>query len=283
MKQIEVIKTVDELRSILKGYRLQGKTIGYLCTTGNLHDAHAKLADIAKEHSDIVVVSNIPDLTDGFIWEEHVFPNKSTENDARVLSSSGADILFAPSRFHIYPNGWNGHTSVDVPKVTGILCDVDRRPDYFKGVATAVIKLFNIVQPDVSVWGEKDYQQFAVIRKMVEDLSMPIKLISVPSIRYDDGLAYSSRNEKLSKSEIGVAHHLYDVMVTIRNRILSGIEPQEAVLGAKEYLAKFGIRYHYIEVREAATLALANKDSTDAIIFASAFLGPERLVDTLRV
>lgn len=280
---MKVIHTVKEMRAFVKSIKKEDKTIGCVITTGKLHEAHAFLVSVAKRHCDIVIVSNAGSASQVSGVEDFIKPNKSTERDRLVCEEAGADVLFAPSNAELYPEGPYDHTYVQVPGVSEGLCHVGREGIY-RGVATAVLKLFNIMQPDMSVFGEKDYQQFAVIRKMAIDLSLPVKVISAPVVRYSNGLAYASRNEDFNQEEIGKANSMFLAMDMVRKGIIAGeFDFATLIEQGKEFLMDRGLTPEYIEIREPLTLKTATPESKEMIIFAAAYLGPDRLVDTLRV
>lgn len=280
---MRVVHKIKELREVVAKARKEGKTIGYQITTGNLHKAHAYLAEVLREHSDFVVVSNMG-VANNLIFTKEAFrsPNPSTPDDEKILTPAQVDVLFAPPCAEVYPGGFRNLTEVHVPGVSEGLCNVGR-DNYFRYVASMVLKMFNIVQPDVAIFGEKDYQQFAVVRKMARDLSLPIRVISAPVIRYANGLAYASRNEALRSDERARAHYLFEAMDMVRKRIQAGEQDFEsAIEGAKAFLIERGLLPDYIQVREPETLAPATPESSSIIVFGAAYLGPDRLVDTLR-
>lgn len=281
---MDVIQSVDEIRSVVRAAKARGCTVGYIITTGELHEGHLHLVDHLKVHADFIIVSNVSYSKQlNFTMEYYNNTNPSTEHDRSVLEGNGVDVLFAPPPREIYPHGYRNHTTVVVPgEISEDLCNVGREGIYL-GVATFVLKHFNIIQPDVTMWGEKDYQQFAVCRKMVRDMMLPIQMLSAPVKRMDNGLAYASRNASLTEDELGRANMLYRAMSHVKTGIENGEEDFKKLASeARELLMDYGFLPDYIKVKVPDTLADAKPGDKEMIIFGSAYLGKDRLVDTLR-
>lgn len=206
---------------------------------------------------------------------------RTFEADQAQLTDAGCDILFAPTVSALYPNGLAAQTLVHVPDVGEGLCG-GSRPGHFDGVSTVVSMLFNLVQPDVACFGEKDYQQLAVIRKLVSDLHMPIEIIGVPIVRADDGLALSSRNGYLSASERAKAPMLYRTLCELRDALERGTPAEEVLQQGKTALYDAGFTPDYLELRDA-TLAPVGSSTRSAVLLAAAKLGPARLIDNISV
>ena len=197
---MQIITRIADLRAIVHGWRMAGESIAFVPTMGNLHAGHASLIGAAHLHGRRVVASVfVNPLQFGPNEDYHAYP-RTPEDDAALLEGQGVDVLFLPTVEEMYPLGSAGSTIVDVPDLSGILCGAFR-PGHFQGVATVVVKLLNLVQPDVGIFGEKDYQQLTIIRRSVEDLCLPVQIVGAPTVRADDGLALSSRNRYLSPEE----------------------------------------------------------------------------------
>lgn len=281
---MEIINTVADIRSAVKAAKMAGKRVGYIITTGELHEGHLHLVDHLKAHADYIIVSNLSYNKQLIFTREYYNSiNPSTEHDAKVLEGSGVDVLFASTSREIYPHGYKDHSMVIVPgEVSEGLCNVGREGIY-RGVASLVMKHFCIIQPDVTMWGEKDYQQFAVCRKMVRDFMMPIEMISAPVKRMENGLAYASRNAALEADELNRANTLYKVMESVKEGIEGGEEDFDKLIDAgNDMLVDNGFIPNYIKVCEPTSLRPATMEDREMIIFGSAYLGKDRLVDTLK-
>ena len=218
---MNTVKTLRELRSAVAHARNAGKRIGFVPTMGNLHSGHATLVTKAAQQADFVVASIfVNPLQFGAGEDLDKYP-RTLAADQETLLQAGCNLLFAPTVDEMYPGGTTGQTRVSVPQLSEGLCGASR-PGHFEGVATVVSKLFNMVQPDMAVFGQKDYQQLAVIRAMVHDLNMPIQIIGEPTVRAEDGLALSSRNGFLSPQERAIAPVLYRSLSQIAAAIKSG-------------------------------------------------------------
>lgn len=280
---MDVIFTINKLRQTIKAKKLEGKRIGFMITTGGLHIGHVKLLEILKQHCDYTVVSNL-NLSPFHASREHVImPNPTTEDDCRLMDGVGCDLFFAPPVIEVYPKSPGNQSFLTVPDVSENLCNIGRE-GYFRGIATACLKMFNIVQPDVTIFGEKDYQQYAVVRKMVNDLAIPVQVLSAPVVRLASGLAYASRNSVLTDDELERAPRMYQAMDAIRLAILRGESDYERLKQeAKDYMVTHGLKPDYVDIRHALNLEPANSNDGTLIVFAAAYLGGDRLVDTLRV
>jgi pantoate--beta-alanine ligase len=274
---------IKSLRSQIKAWRQQGLSIAFVPTMGNLHLGHFSLVEKAKTLADKVVVSI-------FVNPMQFGANEDLDNYPRTLSEDknglaelGTDMVFTPTVESIYPNGLTAQSYVDVPDISLGYCG-GKRPGHFKGVATVVTKLFNMVQPDFACFGEKDYQQLQVIRTMVRDLSMPIEIIGIATQREYSGLAMSSRNGYLSDSEKDTAKALYHTLTEAADKLKAGntdftlIEKQ-----AKATLQKQGLQPDYFAIANNNTLKPATLDDDNFVILAAAFLGSVRLIDNLQV
>src|SRR5512147_3326031 len=212
---------IDELRATVRKWRAAGDSIAFVPTMGNLHAGHASLIGAAHLHGRRVVASVFVNPLQFGPNEDFAAYPRTPEDDSALLSELGADVLFLPTVEEMYPKGTTGSTIVDVPELSHILCGAFR-PGHFEGVATVVVKLLNLVQPDVAIFGEKDYQQLTIIRVSVEDLCLPVKIIGAPTVRAEDGLALSSRNRYLNEEERTRAPQLYRALNRARSRLESG-------------------------------------------------------------
>lgn len=277
------LETINEVQQLLAGWRAKGERIAFVPTMGNLHEGHLSLVAKARELADRVVVSIFVNPLQFAQGEDlEAYPHTPREDSDR-LQQAGVDLLFRPQEAEVYPDGREGLTFVEVPGVSEVLCGASR-PGHFRGVATVVAKLFNIVQPDVACFGEKDYQQLTVLRRMTSELNFPVAIVGVPTERAADGLALSSRNGYLTTEERRIAPQLYQNLQTLAERIRSGetawgqLEQQCA-----ERLAAAGLRPDYISIRRAADLALPAEGEKKLVILAAAFLGRARLIDNLLI
>ncbi|MDQ0742399.1 pantoate--beta-alanine ligase [Pseudomonas sp. W4I3] len=280
---MNTVKTLRELRSAVTHARNAGKRIGFVPTMGNLHNGHATLVSKAAQQSDFVVTSIfVNPLQFGAGEDLDKYP-RTLAADQEMLLQAGCNLLFAPTVEEMYPDGMTGQTRVSVPQLSEGLCGASR-PGHFEGVATVVSKLFNMVQPDMAVFGQKDYQQLAVIRAMVHDLNMPIQIIGEPTVRAADGLALSSRNGYLSEEQRAIAPVLYRSLSQIAAAIKSG-ESDFARLRAEhiQQIEAAGLRMDYLEVRQGVHLRPATPEDRDIVILVAAYLGATRLIDNLHL
>lgn len=281
---MQVADSIDSIRNGLKPLRQQGQTIAFVPTMGNLHDGHLSLVDIAKQHADVVVVSiYVNPMQFGPNEDFDAYP-RTLQDDLDKLAKIGVDWVFTPTDKVIYPNGRELQTFVEVPELTHILCGKNR-PGHFNGVTTVVNKLFNIVQPDFAVFGEKDYQQLQVIKKMVDDLNLPVTIIPAPIAREDNGLARSSRNQYLTSDERQSAALLNQVLQWCAMELAQQQDYRQLEQDAIAMLAQQGFNVDYFEIRHADGLALAESDDgiKELMILAAAFYGKPRLLDNLQV
>lgn len=275
---MHIFHTITELRS----WRKQVKRVALVPTMGNLHAGHLALVRTAKAHADAVVVSIFVNRIQFGVGEDFELYPRTLAEDVEKLTEAGADVVFAPSETELYPNGTQQYF-VEPPAIQNELCGRSR-PGHFRGVATIVTKLFNIVQPDVACFGKKDYQQLAVIKGMVQDLNMDIDIIPVEIERADTGLALSSRNGYLTIEQREQAAQLSSQLRTMAEAMRRG-NRQFAALenSAATYLQQHGWQVDYIEVRHAQTLTKAQISDKNLVIVAAAILGTTRLIDNLEV
>lgn len=280
---MNTVKTVRELRAAVARARGEGKRIAFVPTMGNLHSGHVALVTKAAQRADFVVASIfVNPLQFGAGEDLDKYP-RTLAADQEKLLQAGCHLLFAPSVEEMYPDGMTGQTRVSVPQLSEGLCGASR-PGHFEGVATVVSKLFNMVQPDLAVFGQKDFQQLAVIRALVHDLNMPIQIIGEPTVRAEDGLALSSRNGFLSPEQRAVAPVVYRSLSLIAEAIRQGQRDFPALIGEQlKQLEAAGLRPDYLEIRHAKTLRPALSEDRNLVILVAAFLGTTRLIDNLHL
>ncbi|MCI0653740.1 MAG: pantoate--beta-alanine ligase [Methylococcaceae bacterium] len=274
---MDVIETIDTLRLRLAEWRAASERIVLVPTMGNLHDGHLKLVEEASRNGQRVVVSIFVNPAQFGAGEDFLAYPRTLDEDIRRLRESPVDLLFAPANEEVYPVG--SLTCVTVPELSDLLCG-EFRPGHFTGVATVVLKLFNMVRPDVAVFGEKDFQQLLIIRRMVADLNVPVVVKSVETVREPDGLAMSSRNRYLSEEQRKLAPNLYAVLREAAGQILAGIgsfDELERRQTAK--LRASGFRPDYFSIRKASDLRPARALDRELVILAAAWLGKARLID----
>ncbi|AFL72184.1 pantoate--beta-alanine ligase [Thiocystis violascens] len=276
------IEPLENLRARVAGWRAAGERVAFVPTMGNLHQGHLTLAREARSRAERVVVSIfVNPLQFGAGEDLDAYP-RTLEEDRRLLDGTGCDLLFTPTASVVYPRGQSGQTRVEVPGLSDILCGATR-PGHFVGVATVVCKLFNMVQPDVALFGEKDFQQLLVIRRMVEDLNLPVEIVGVPTVREPDGLAMSSRNGYLSPDERALAPALYRSLTQAGQLLRQGIAVDEVERTAVAALRESGLTPDYVTVRRADDLDPVTGDDANVVVLGAAYLGRARLIDNLRV
>ncbi|ECH9471484.1 pantoate--beta-alanine ligase [Salmonella enterica subsp. enterica] len=278
-----IIETLPLLRQHIRRLRQEGKRVALVPTMGNLHDGHMKLVDEAKARADMVIVSIFVNPMQFDRPDDLVRYPRTLQEDCEKLNKRKVDYVFAPAVEEIYPQGLEGQTYVDVPGLSTML-EGASRPGHFRGVSTIVSKLFNLIQPDIACFGEKDFQQLALIRKMVADMSYDIEIVGVPIIRAKDGLALSSRNSYLTAEQRKIAPGLHNVMNSIAEKLIAGNrELQEIIAIAEQELNEKGFRADDIQIRDADTLQELTETSKRAVILAAAWLGQARLIDNQSV
>lgn len=274
-----IIETPPLLRQQIRRLRMEGKRVALVPTMGNLHDGHMKLVDEAKARADVVVVSIFVNPMQFDRPEDLARYPRTLQEDCEKLNKRKVDLVFAPSVKEIYPNGTETHTYVDVPGLSTML-EGASRPGHFRGVSTIVSKLFNLVQPDIACFGEKDFQQLALIRKMVADMGFDIEIVGVPIMRAKDGLALSSRNGYLTAEQRKIAPGLYKVLSSIADKLQAGERDLDEIITiAGQELNEKGFRADDIQIRDADTLLEVSENSKRAVILVAAWLGDARLID----
>ena len=279
---MQIDTTIQDIRSRVRQWQAAGERVALVPTMGNLHEGHLRLVDRARELADRVVVSIFVNPIQFGPGEDLDSYPRTESQDADKLRERGADLLFLPDEAELYPNGREGLTLVHVPGLTEELCGASR-PGHFDGVTTVVAKLFHIVGPDVAVFGRKDYQQLAVIRRMVSDLDFPAAIEGAPTVREADGLAMSSRNAYLDADQRRRAPRLYETLQAAARQLEQGREPAGVENDALQALEAAGFEPEYVSVRRAHDLSPAGADDRQLVILAAARLGKARLIDNLEV
>ncbi|CAM5477433.1 pantoate--beta-alanine ligase [Rhodanobacter lindaniclasticus] len=278
---MQTVQDAPALRAAIRGWRDKGQTVGFVPTMGNLHAGHQSLVRLARARADRVVASVFVNPTQFGPNEDFERYPRTLVHDQAALADEGCDLLFAPEVATIYPYGAEHSVSVQVPQITATL-EGAHRPGHFDGVATVVCKLFNLVNPDLAVFGQKDFQQLKVIERMVRDLSLSVKVLAAPILRADDGLALSSRNQYLSTEERARAPLIHDTLLKMRELLEQGHpwHALEQVAGAR--LVRAGFVPDYAAIRRAEDLAEPEDGQRDGLIaLIAARLGSTRLIDNL--
>jgi len=280
---MQSITEIKSLRSQIKAWRQAGLSVALVPTMGNLHQGHFSLVEKAKNMADKVVVSIFVNPMQFGVNEDLDNYPRTLIADKQGLAELGTDIVFTPSVEAIYPNGLDAQSFVDVPNISMGYCG-GSRPGHFRGVATVVTKLFNLVQPDYACFGEKDYQQLQVIKTMAHDLSIPVEIIGVATSREVSGLAMSSRNGYLSEAQKETATVLFKTLNWSAEQLNSGQRDFDDICRqAKQQLEQAGLKIDYFEIAQRDTLKKATLNDSQLVILAAAFLGPVRLIDNLLV
>jgi len=277
---MQTLTTVAELRANVRAWKHGGLRVGFVPTMGNLHAGHFSLIELAKRHADRVVASVFVNPTQFGPDEDFARYPRTLDADAAGLVDHGCDVLFAPTVREMYPDGVGNAVQVRVPGITAIL-DGAHRPGHFDGVATVVARLFNMVQPDAAVFGQKDYQQLQVIRQLVRDLAFPIAIIAAPTSRADDGLALSSRNQYLSPAERALAPEIHRTLVAMRDAVHGGQPLASVEAEATSRLADLGFAVDYAAILRNDLATPVAGDRTGLVALVAARLGTTRLIDNL--
>jgi len=273
-----------EVSALVRQWQREGERIGFVPTMGNLHAGHLRLIKTAQKTTDRVVVSIYVNPLQFGPQEDFANYPRSLEKDLQKLEHLKIDLVFTPDDENMYPEGNEKCSFVEVPAPLTEGLEGAHRQHHFRGVATVVTKLFNIVCPDVAVFGEKDFQQLLVIQQLVKDLNLPIEIIGEPTIREGDGLALSSRNQYLSKQQRLIAPKLYEILSETRERILmQNMDLTDLEQAAIMQLEQHGFTPDYVAIRDANTLRETDNPTNLLVILAAARLGQTRLIDNLRV
>ncbi len=278
---METVRTIAELRQHVRAWRKNDESVGLVPTMGGLHAGHLSLVSHSKAHAKHTIATLFVNPSQFAPHEDFATYPRTEEADQRMLAEAGTDLLFAPNVSEIYPDGHS--TRVNVQGLSQIL-EGEFRPDFFSGVATVVAKLLLQALPDVAVFGEKDYQQLCVIKTMARDLDIPVNIIGAETIREDDGLAMSSRNQYLTAEERKIAPVLYAAITQVAARVRKGESPASQRTWAEAKLTKAGFgAVDYVAVRDAQTLGPVRDASRPARVLAAAYLGRARLIDNVAV
>jgi len=277
-----IAKTIPTLRRAVANLRSAGEQIALVPTMGALHDGHLTLVRQARKRAGKVVVSIFVNPTQFAPHEDFATYPRTLPDDVRALADVGVDLVWAPTPAIMYPDGFSTRIAPAGPALAGL--EDKFRPHFFGGVATVVSKLFIQCQPDIAVFGEKDYQQLQVVTRMAADLDLPVKVVGIPTVREKDGLAMSSRNAYLSASERATAPTLHRVLSACAREIRAGTSIKSALKAATNEIAKAGFQVDYLEARHAATLApVATLDEGPARLLVAARIGKTRLIDNIKV
>ena len=279
---METVTTIAAVRERVRAWHAAGLRVAFVPTMGNLHAGHMSLIEAAREHGERFVASIFVNPMQFGPNEDFAHYPRTPREDERMLAAAGCDLMFMPDVVEIYPNGPENAARVEVPVLSHIL-DGEFRPGHFQGVATVVTKLLNIVEPDAAIFGEKDFQQLTVIRRMVADLCMPVRIIGAATVRESDGLAMSSRNQYLTASERAVAPVIHRQLQEARTRLLAGAAERDVESRALTALQAAGLRPDYFVVRDARDLQPALPHTRELVVLVAARLGKARLIDNLRV
>lgn len=280
---MQIISEVAPLRDHVGQWQKAAKRIAFVPTMGNLHQGHLTLVRKAREQGDVVVVSIFVNPMQFDRADDLANYPRTLDDDLTKLREEGVDLVFTPSADTLYPHGLEAHTAVEVPKLSSML-EGASRPGHFRGVATVVTKLFNLVQPNVACFGEKDFQQLAIIRKMVTDMAMPIDIIGVPTVRESDGLAMSSRNNNLTVDERQRAPVLAKTMRWMSAQMRNGRRDLDDLIeDAHDQLRAAGLQPDEFYIRDSDSLGTITDNSRQAVILVAAYLGTTRLIDNFMV
>jgi pantoate--beta-alanine ligase len=280
---METVTTIAAVRERVRRWHAEGHRVAFVPTMGNLHAGHVSLIETARRHGERFVASIFVNPMQFGPNEDFAHYPRTPAQDARMLAEAGCDLMFMPDVLEIYPNGSQRATRVEVPGLSDILCG-EFRPGHFEGVATVVAKLFHIVEPDVAVFGEKDFQQLTIIRRMVADLCMPVTLVGAPTVREPDGLAMSSRNQYLTDEERRKAPLIHQTLRAAVDRLRAGVRDFADIERAgTRALESAGFRPDYFAVRRADDLGSPEADTRHLVVLTAARLGRARLIDNLRL
>ncbi|MCX7042146.1 MAG: pantoate--beta-alanine ligase [Gammaproteobacteria bacterium] len=277
---MQSFSTIGQMREQVGQWRRDGLRIGFVPTMGNLHAGHFALVELAREHSDKVIASIFVNPTQFGPNEDYGRYPRTPDTDIAGLAGKGCDALFLPSVDEMYPFGTIGCVQMHVPGITDILCGA-HRPGHFNGVAQVVSRLFNMVQPDVAVFGRKDYQQLQVIRYMTEEMSFPVRIVAAPTLREPDGLAMSSRNQYLQGDERQVATTVYRTLRAMRDAAATGRPLRDIEDDASQALHSAGFTVDYAEIRRSDLTRPKLPGEPGLVALIAARLGRTRLIDNL--
>jgi pantoate--beta-alanine ligase len=281
-ESMTTVTTIAEVRAHVARWHEAHERVVFVPTMGNLHAGHMSLLAAARKHGKRFVASIFVNPMQFGPNEDFAHYPRTPTQDAKMLNEAGCDLMFSPDVGEIYPNGANNATRIEVPGISNILCG-EFRPGHFEGVATIVAKLFHIVDPDVAIFGEKDFQQLTVIRRMVADLCLRVEVVGAPTVRESDGLAMSSRNQYLDEQQRRLAPSIYRQLQQAVEALKSGVRDFARIEGTgRAALDGAGFRTDYFSVRDARTLAPASPDTRHFVVLTAVRLGKARLIDNLQ-
>lgn len=280
---METLSTIAAVRERVRRWRREGRRIAFVPTMGNLHAGHLSLMEAARRHGERFVASIFVNPMQFGPNEDFAHYPRTPTQDEKMLADAGCHLMFMPDVAEIYPNGSEHGTRVEMPELSNILCG-EFRPGHFEGVTTVVAKLFHVVEPDVAIFGEKDFQQLTIIRRMVADLCMSVQIVPAPTVRDKDGLAMSSRNQYLTEEERTRAPTIYRTLLAAVNRLKAGDSDFAGIERfAIEALVAEGFRPDYFAVRRADDLGAPHPDTRRLVVLTAARLGRARLIDNLQL
>ncbi len=280
---MDTVTTISAVREQVRRWRNEGRRVAFVPTMGNLHAGHMSLIEAARSHGDRFVSSIFVNPMQFGPNEDYAHYPRTPQQDERMLAEAGCNLMFMPDVAEIYPNGAERATRVDVPSLSRVL-DGEFRPGHFEGVSTIVATLLHIVEPDVAVFGEKDFQQLTIVRRMVADLCLPVEIVGAPTVRDSDGLAMSSRNQYLTPAERRVAPRIYQTLLAAANRLQAGdTEFASIERTGVEALEKAGMKPDYFSIRRAQDLGAPNPEAKHLVVLTAARLGKARLIDNVQV
>jgi pantoate--beta-alanine ligase len=280
---MEITNTIAAVRERVRAWHRDGLRVAFVPTMGNLHAGHVSLIEAARRHGDRFVASIFVNPMQFGPNEDFAHYPRTPTQDERMLDAAGCNLMFMPDVAEVFPNGPENATRIEVPWLSRIL-DGELRPGHFDGVSTIVAKLFHIVEPDVAVFGEKDFQQLIVIRRMVDDLCIPVEIIGAPTVRDVDGLAMSSRNQYLTADERKLAPRIYEILTAIGKRLQAG-EGDFAGLerAGLQALESAGFRSDYFAIRQAQDLKAPHADTHHLVMLTAVRMSKARLIDNVQV
>ena len=280
---MDIVTKIAAVREHVRRWRSEGRRVAFVPTMGNLHPGHVSLIEAARRYGDRFVASIFVNPMQFGPNEDFAHYPRTPTQDERMLAEAGCSLMFMPDVGEIYPSGSERATRVDVPGLSRIL-DGEFRPGHFEGVSTIVATLFHIVAPDVAIFGEKDFQQLTVIRRMVLDLCLPVEIIGAPTVRDSDGLAMSSRNQYLSATERSVAPRIYQALQAAAQRLSVGdVDFASIERAGVEALTQAGMKPDYFSVCKAQDLSAPAPDTSHLVVLTAARLGKARLIDNIQV
>ncbi len=280
---MDTLTTIAAVREHVQAWHRAGLRVAFVPTMGNLHAGHVSLIDAARRHGERFVASIFVNPMQFGPNEDWAHYPRTPREDERMLAQAGCSLMFMPDVAEIYPHGSERAARVEVPGVSRML-EGEFRPGHMEGVSTVVAKLFHIVEPDVAIFGEKDFQQLVVIRRMVADLCMPVEIIGAPTVRDRDGLAMSSRNQYLSSEERALAPRIYEALQAAAQRLRAGdVDFASIERAGFAALERAGFRPDYFSVRNASDLSPATRTMRELVVLTAARIGKARLIDNVQV